>query len=284
MIKKKKELEYAHMAPWFKVSSGNTREHHRHIIYYPPSSIPDPKYNEFWPPSVTLYAWRVFSQIYIIDNKKKQDIKLIIEHPRRLDCELIETPEPLSKTEHWYRFVLDIKAESVAKFTVKERRPENTTYELNALTQTEINEFKEKEYMKNEVLLQLSQLVELNILRKNLAVEYEHVNNFWSEMKSEVQRIKDAELAIGKLTEMLAKQAKDLHQRQEQEEDLEKKLKARKQEMKDFQGKNPTMKAPVTTPQTPTSTGWKKKEEKKNCHPKKKHMKNTKNGAKASTR
>jgi len=146
---------------------------------------------------------------------------------------------------------------------VKERHQEKSTYELNAVTDLEIKEWSSKNLIEPAVEAALTGLVDANRQRRDLATEVEHVHRYHTETKNEVSRVKESDIVVHKLTELLVRQEKDLHTRQEQEEDLEKKVKARKIEMKEFSEKNKM--TPPTKPTSPAPAFGKKKEpEKKN--------------------
>ncbi|MEM2900211.1 MAG: hypothetical protein QXT63_05420 [Thermoplasmata archaeon] len=56
---------------------------------------------------------------YTIENKNKDEIKLVLEHPKNPSYELIDTPKPTEETESFYRWKAPVKAKTQTKFTVK---------------------------------------------------------------------------------------------------------------------------------------------------------------------
>ncbi|HRX85466.1 MAG TPA: DUF4139 domain-containing protein [Phycisphaerae bacterium] len=65
---------------------------------------------------------QVLKQDYVIDNKGDRDRKMLIEHPVHGGYALVDTPEPVEKTETLYRFEDDVAAGKTAKLTVTEER------------------------------------------------------------------------------------------------------------------------------------------------------------------
>ncbi len=70
-----------------------------------------------------LYLTRkeVRSQDYVADNKSDHDKMLVIEHPREMNWQLVDTDKPLEVTDALYRFKEKVPAGKQTKLTVKEQ-------------------------------------------------------------------------------------------------------------------------------------------------------------------
>jgi hypothetical protein len=63
----------------------------------------------------------VRSQDYIAENKSDHEKALIVEHPRTSGWDLVNTPEPMEKTDSVYRFKTSVAAGEKSKLTVTEQ-------------------------------------------------------------------------------------------------------------------------------------------------------------------
>jgi DNA repair exonuclease SbcCD ATPase subunit len=64
---------------------------------------------------------QLFTQKYVAENKGKTDRTLLIEHPRRINWNLIDTAKPVETTDALYRFDEALPAGKTVPFVVKEQ-------------------------------------------------------------------------------------------------------------------------------------------------------------------
>ena len=65
--------------------------------------------------------WNIKAREYRVSNTTAKPVKVLIEHPRRGGCELSETPDPVEKTDNYYRFEVAIEPKSENTLVVQER-------------------------------------------------------------------------------------------------------------------------------------------------------------------
>jgi hypothetical protein len=71
-----------------------------------------------------LHRYRVRRKIYVILNKTERKLDLFLEHRFAPGSDLADTPAPADKTDHYYRFRLDVAPRSTVKFVVNEKGEE----------------------------------------------------------------------------------------------------------------------------------------------------------------
>jgi hypothetical protein len=72
----------------------------------------------------------VSEQDYIADNKSDKDKALIVEHPRRSDWSLVDSPKPAEMTDALYRFQQSVPAGKQSTLVVKEQMVQDETIEI----------------------------------------------------------------------------------------------------------------------------------------------------------
>jgi hypothetical protein len=70
---------------------------------------------------LNIQGKRIFTQTYIAQNNDEKDKTLIIEHPRRQNWELLDSPKPIETTDVLYRFQQPVPAGKKQSLTVKEQ-------------------------------------------------------------------------------------------------------------------------------------------------------------------
>ena len=84
------------------------------------------------------YLWREEYETmitkYTVENKNKDDIKLVLEHPKDPAYKLIDTPKPAEDTENFYRWKSSVKGKKQTKFKVKEGRTISYTENIRTMS------------------------------------------------------------------------------------------------------------------------------------------------------
>lgn len=110
---------------------------------------------------LTLHSYRISRATYVINNKSDRGLDLFLEHRFRRGWELIETPDPIERTENFYRFRLEAPARSQKKFDVRERLSEPTAHELTRITDEQLGGFVKAKYLDERTEAALRELTEL---------------------------------------------------------------------------------------------------------------------------
>lgn len=88
--------------------------------------------------SMQTSFYRKREKVYKIKYKNKEPVRLIIEHPRETDWELVETREPFETTQSFYRFSQELPKDGEYTFPVKDRKIFWSYYNLTNITEETI--------------------------------------------------------------------------------------------------------------------------------------------------
>ena len=94
-----------------------------------------------------LLRYRVTSKIYVITNKTERKLDLVLEHRFNPGWELVETPAPVEKTEHFYRFRFDVPPKETISFTVNEKGEEAEAIALHTAGREQLRVWLESRYI-----------------------------------------------------------------------------------------------------------------------------------------
>lgn len=111
---------------------------------------------------ICLYHYELDSKIYTIHNKTEKEFDLFIEHRFKPEWDLIDTPEPVERTEHFYRFRLDVPHKKIKHFTVTECMERETRYALQETSREMLRFWLDKKYIDKKALRTLESIVHLN--------------------------------------------------------------------------------------------------------------------------
>jgi len=99
-----------------------------------------------------LHYYEEELKTYIIQNKTARDLDLFIEHRFNPGWELIDTPEPIERTAHFYRFRLEVPSTSTQRFTVTESIERKTIYALRDTSRDQLKLWLEQKYIDKKTL------------------------------------------------------------------------------------------------------------------------------------
>jgi hypothetical protein len=96
---------------------------------------------------IELYYYEFFYEIYNIHNKSERHLDFILEHRFRPDCELVETPKPIERTDHFYRFRFPVQNKKTKSFTVIECIERSSSFDLKTIIQHNPKWWLDKKYI-----------------------------------------------------------------------------------------------------------------------------------------
>lgn len=99
-----------------------------------------------------LHYYEEELKTYVIQNKTERDLDLFIEHRFNPGWELIDTPEPIERTTHFYRFRVEVPSTSRQRFTVTEGIERKTIYALRNTSRDQLKLWLEKKYIDKKTL------------------------------------------------------------------------------------------------------------------------------------
>jgi len=108
-----------------------------------------------------LYHYDVAYKIYIINNKTDYSLDFFLEHRYRSGWELVNTPQPVERTEHFYRFRFDIPRRKTKQFTVIECLERSNIYIIKDTTRATLKLWLTKKYIDKKTLRALEGIINL---------------------------------------------------------------------------------------------------------------------------
>jgi hypothetical protein len=94
-----------------------------------------------------LLHYRVQSRIYVIANNTERKLDLFLEHRFEPGWDLVETPAPVEKTEHFYRFRMDVPPKETVTFTVNEKGEQLESIALHSASRDQLKVWLESRYI-----------------------------------------------------------------------------------------------------------------------------------------
>jgi hypothetical protein len=126
-----------------------------------------------------LYHYELEYKTYLINNNTERPLDFYLEHRFNQQWELIDTPEPVERTEHFYRFRFDVPSHKTKLFTVTECIEHQTTYALANTSRENLQLWLEKKYIDKKTLRALEGIVQLTEqitqIRQEIKVKESHI-------------------------------------------------------------------------------------------------------------
>jgi hypothetical protein len=108
-----------------------------------------------------LLHYDIGHKTYIINNKTERDLDLFLEHRFNRGWHLIDTPQQVERTEHFYRFRFEVPAKTTQEFTVTERIVRSTKHLLKDTSRATLKGWFEKKYLDKKTWRVLEGIVQL---------------------------------------------------------------------------------------------------------------------------
>jgi hypothetical protein len=137
--------------------------------------------------TMRTHFYRIRERTYLIKHKNRESARLIIEHPREFDWELVDTPVPEETTQSYYRFSEKLPKDGEYSFKVKEKRIFWSHYTLTTLSDDNITYFLGQRFINQDVAEAIKKLA---AVQRNKSEMERELNN----RRNEIQNIyKDQE-------------------------------------------------------------------------------------------
>jgi len=108
-----------------------------------------------------LHRYRIRRKIYVILNKTDRKLDLFLEHRFARGSELADTPAPAEKTDHYYRFRLDVPPKSTTKFVVNEKGEEFEALAVHNANRDQLRFWFESKYIDAKTSQALEECIQL---------------------------------------------------------------------------------------------------------------------------
>jgi hypothetical protein len=162
---------------------------------------------------------------YDIENKNKEDVELIIEHPKKTPYELVDTAKPMEETENFYRWKSSLKAKSKTKFTSIEGKTITTAEDILKVDLNEVDKYLNPEIMDEKTLRFLMESFEQRIKVKDFDEKINSLDNESNQIYQEQKRIRENLRALstsGEEEKMRLKYIKSLERKEERLDKIKK--------------------------------------------------------------
>ncbi len=119
--------------------------------------------------TLSVRRYRIERTVYLLKNKLDRDLDLYLEH--RIDPErsLVDTPEPVARTESYYRFRLAAKAGVTTRFEVKQKGDVHESWSVTSVDQGTVAAWLKRKYIDQPTREALDRLVDINEKAASLA-------------------------------------------------------------------------------------------------------------------
>ncbi|MDE1879537.1 MAG: hypothetical protein KGI89_03220 [Euryarchaeota archaeon] len=127
---------------------------------------------------------------YTIDNRKTEEVALVIEHPRATGWELLETPRPEEETSDLRRFRMDLKAKSKSKLIVIEERLDSAIQATASMTVPLMEATVAEGTLQGPTLEHLKQLIEVHKEKARLERSVQKLQQTRNTLNTEQNRVR----------------------------------------------------------------------------------------------
>ena len=108
-----------------------------------------------------LHRYRIRRKIYVVLNKTDRKLALFLEHRFAPGWDLVDTPAPADKTDHFYRFRLDAPPKATTKFVVSEKGEEFEVFAVHNASRDQLRLWVENKYIDGRTSQALDECIQL---------------------------------------------------------------------------------------------------------------------------
>jgi hypothetical protein len=144
-----------------------------------------------------LHRYQVSRKIYVILNKTERKLELYLEHRFAPGWQLVETPEPVEKTEHFYRFRVEVPAAKTVSFTVTEKGEEVEAIAVHNASRDQLRLWVESRYIDRRTLEALEHCVQLFDKAAALVRQVQERDKETAEILQDQERLRKNLQALG---------------------------------------------------------------------------------------
>ncbi|EDN68052.1 conserved hypothetical protein [Beggiatoa sp. PS] len=110
---------------------------------------------------IELYHYEFTYKTYVITNKTDGTLDFFLEHRFNRGWDLVDTPEPVEKTENFYRFRFNVPSKKTKPFTVTECIECSSTYFLRNTSKDELTLWLNQKYIDKKTSRTLEGIIQL---------------------------------------------------------------------------------------------------------------------------
>ena len=128
---------------------------------------------------------------YTIENKNKNDVDLVIEHPKNSAYDIVDTQKPTEETENFYRWKSKIKGKKQTKFVVKEGRTVSHSESIRNMALSTAEWYYNSKYIPKRTFKHISEIIELRMKIDTLNNTINELENERNYIFEEQERIRE---------------------------------------------------------------------------------------------
>ncbi|KAJ5072590.1 hypothetical protein M0811_01605 [Anaeramoeba ignava] len=144
-----------------------------------------------------LYYYQISHKIYNISNKGSKKVDLFLEHRFNKGWDLVDTPQPVEKTENFYRFRMDLEPNETKRFVVSEKGKQSQTHSLSSFDSNQVGIWISKKYIDDKTREVLMGFVNLREQIAELQTQISNAQNEVSEIENDHSRLRENLNALG---------------------------------------------------------------------------------------
>lgn len=159
---------------------------------------------------------------YTITNQTAKPRVVYVEHPLREGWRLTdETPKPVEKTQHAYRFRVELGAHETAELNVGEHRALMDQYAVSSLTPRELELFVSRRYLDETSRVALEKIISLKAQIAEVGSAVQELDNEAAEIAKDQARLRENIKALGQTADARQLIARYVSKANEQETRIE---------------------------------------------------------------
>lgn len=144
-----------------------------------------------------LYRYQIQRTIYVINNKNDKELDLFLEHRFNHGWDLVETQEPVERTENFYRFRLKAPAKKTTKFIVHEKGDHSETHAIQNVDRDTLRLWLQRKYIDEKTREVLEGILSLNEQIAKLDYEVSQREQEIQEIFNNQSRLRENLQALG---------------------------------------------------------------------------------------
>ncbi len=147
--------------------------------------------------SLYLNRYRVRETTYAIKSKLKRPLDMYLEHRFIHDWELVDSADPVEKTENFYRFKLEAPAGKTTKFTVYEKGEEVQHWSISNVDRDQVGVWLKNRFIDDATRAVLDNMVDLNTKSARLETHIDELEEEIEQIFENQERLRENLGALG---------------------------------------------------------------------------------------
>ncbi len=138
-----------------------------------------------------LSVKQVFTRAYTLENKGDRDKTIVVEHPYRSSAKLVDTPEPMEKTDRYYRFKVAVPAGDQVVLNVQEEAPQLQRIALVSANVRTLTTYQTNGAIADDVRKALAEVITRRQVLVRIQQQQQQVEREWKQITTDQERIRE---------------------------------------------------------------------------------------------